>query len=102
MQRSLPPTMMPSLSQTASHSSMLWVVKMTLRDADNEEITFHMDLKAETNERCYTREGTRASEHTCRLPPSFRGQKRLTHEYAAQMNPSNGKCTRFVCAISSH
>ncbi len=46
MQRSLPPTMMPSLSQTASHSSMLWVVSMTLREAAREDITSHMDLHA--------------------------------------------------------
>lgn len=43
-QRNLPPTMMPSLSHTASHSSIECVVKMTLRDAEREEITSHIDL----------------------------------------------------------
>lgn len=44
MQRSRPPTIIPSLSQTASHSSMQCVVRITLRDSASEEITFHMDL----------------------------------------------------------
>lgn len=37
--------MMPSLEHTASHSSMEWVVKITLRDAEREDITSHIDLR---------------------------------------------------------